>query len=269
MDNVTIATLNIGAASRDRARRIIDEWILPSSFDVYVLTETSEGPGTHMILSEMKDAGWLVFLRPTKPKDRGTAIVSRIAATPHAAYPVDDPAPGRAIIITLDTEPTIEIIGMYVPNRGNDSGKTDRKRTFLGCWLRRLASDIGHQRILVGDLNVVPPTQRPQFLPQEPFEYEWYETLISSCGIYDAASRHNPPGHESTWVAYNGEGYTYDHIMIAEDMMTFVTRFAYDHSTRNRRLSDHSAIVISVVVDAASRLDLLSRALPTKQANLF
>lgn len=272
METIKIATLNIAAASKERARKIIDDWILPLAFEVYVLTETSEGTGTQLIISELQDAGWAVFQRPTHPKDRGVAIVSRIGADAASTYPVTDPAPGRSVIIELQTTPQIQLIGMYVPNRGNDPSKTERKRVYLNCWLRYLMNkySTNHHRILIGDLNVVPTSQDPQFLPQEQFEYDWYRQLASQCKLYDAALRHNPSGHESTWIAHTGEGYTYDHIMPDELLSRRVTNISYDHSTRSQNgLTDHSGLVLSVAVDAVTRLDLASRAVPTKQGSLF
>lgn len=270
-NQLTIVTLNIAAASKERALRLLETWLLPSSFDVYVLTETSEGPGTQLILDTFRDAGWSVFRRPTLDKDRGVAIVSRVEATVSGSYPRNDPAPGRSVIVELATTPALQLIGMYVPNRGNDPGKTERKRTFLTCWLKHLLEESAfHQhRILLGDLNVVPLDQQPQFLPQERFEYDWYRQLVQAGGLYDAALQHRP-GHESTWVAHTGEGYTYDHIMPSLALTQRVTSFSYDHTPRvHGPLTDHSALIISVGLETISRLNLAARAVPTKQASLF
>jgi hypothetical protein len=40
-------------------------------------------------------------------------------------------------------------------------------------YLQQRAAGSG-ERILLGDMNVVPPSQHPTFLPQQAFEYEWY-----------------------------------------------------------------------------------------------
>lgn len=252
MDQITIATLNIAAASEERALRLLDEWITPTSFDVYVLTETSDGAGTQLITSEFKAAGWAVFQRPTSPKERGVTIASRVAASEYTLYPPNDPVPGRTSIVDLNTTPGIQLVGMYVPNRGNDPTKMSRKKTYLDCWLRHLlnAPSPKRERVLLGDLNVVPTSQRPIFLPQEPFEYRWYEGLDRDAGFYDAAVMHNASRHESTWVAHTGEGYTYDHVMPSRTLLKRVVKFAYDHSTRSRQaVSDHSAIILSLELD--------------------
>lgn len=270
MAQITIATLNISSASKERARRLLDEWVAPTSYDVYVLTETSEGQGTALLMSEFQNAGWATFQRPTAPKDRGVAIASRLRGSVSSRLPDNDPAPGRSIILHLNTSPRLELIGMYVPNRGNDWTKTERKRAFLECWLSYWRSNVSVdvQRILLGDLNVVPPDQRPVFLPQQQFEYDWFVNLDRVVGLYDAAVRHGS-GRESTWVAHNGEGYTYDHIMPQKSLAERVVAFQYDHSTRQERsLTDHSALILTIAVDAMERLSVSPIGEP-RQTQLF
>jgi exonuclease III len=248
---ITISTLNISAASEERAQKLLHEWIAPSSHDVFVFTETSEGKGTAILASAFRDAGWAWYQRPTAPKDRGVAIATRLGAS-IASEPEKDPVPGRSLAVYLRSHPTLEIVGMYVPNRGNDWAKAERKEAFLRFWLGQLRSRSDKSLILLGDLNVVPPGQRPAFLPQSQSEYEWFNDLAHVIGLYDAAVRHVGK-HESTWVAHTGEGYTYDHILPHEHLADRVTDFSYDHSTRVRTLTDHSALVITMLVDDVER----------------
>lgn len=255
MEQITLATLNVAAPSKQRGRRLLDEWILGSSYDIYVFTETSESDGTDLITSSFKSAGWKVFQRPGVPGDRGVTIATRIKAE-SPQYPVDDPLPGRSIIINLEAHPLVQLVAMYVPNRGNDGLKIERKRSFLDSWLQYLAqkAPTNQQRVLVGDLNVVPTSQHPVFLPQHVFENRWYEQLQSHAGLYDAALMHHHR-HESTWVAHTGEGYTYDHIMPAKGLCDRVVAFAYDHSPRlSTNVSDHSALILTMNFDSVAYL---------------
>ncbi len=253
-NELSIGTLNIGAAARERAERIFEEWIVPSGLDVYVITETTSGPGTQFLLSQFETAGWAVHRWPAEDRDRGAMIVTRVAGDDARQQLPDDPAPGRSVIVDLATVPAVRIVGMYVPNRGNDPAKTKRKEDFLAIWLRHLTTlkPLERSTILVGDLNVVPVGQNPHFLPQQPFEYAWYEELIGAQGLYDSAVAHNDGGHEPTWVAHNGECYTYDHILPATKLKSRVSEFKYDHSTRARGggVTDHSALVIRFTVDS-------------------
>jgi exodeoxyribonuclease-3 len=249
---ITISTLNIAAASDERAQKLLHEWIVPNSHDVYVFTETSEGKGTAILASAFQDAGWAWFQHATVAKDRGVAIATCLAGAT-ARGPENDPGPGRALVVHLSSQPPIEIVGMYVPNRGNDWAKADRKEAFLRFWLDQLRTRTAKSRILLGDLNVVPLDQRPVFLPQLKSEYEWFKDLERVIDLYDAAVEHAGK-HESTWVAHTGEGYTYDHILPQKCLAERVCDFAYDHSTRTHRaLTDHSALVLTVQVDDVER----------------
>jgi exonuclease III len=271
MERIKIATLNIAAASKERARKVLDEWVVPNSCDVYVFTETSEGEGTQLISTDFKTAGWSVYQRATEPKDRGVMIATRLVSKAGCRYPEGDPAPGRSLIIRLSTDPSIEIVGMYVPNRGNDPTKAHRKKAFLDCWLHWFTSNTPSRehRILVGDLNVVPPDQHPQFLPQQLFEYSWFEEIQRKGQMYDAAERHHETRHESTWVAHTGEGYTYDHILIQNSIQGRVERFEYDHGTRLAGgVSDHSALVLTVELNNADFIHRRELVVPT-QTSLF
>lgn len=268
---VNIVTLNIGAASKERAQRILDEWVKSSEFDIYVFTEVSDGDGTNLILAAFHDVNWTVVRVPCATNDRGVAIASRVGIKTDAVYPANDPGKGRAAIAVLDTTPQVELIGMYVPNRGNDPTKMDRKKAYLDCWLKQLSAKHNRQpcRILIGDLNIVPPAQHPNLLPQLPFEYSWYRDVIEKCGLYDAPVRHNANAHEDTWVAASGEGYTYDHVFIDLRLAGRVRGFRYDHNTRRRGgITDHSAVAVRLEMDSVSELDTYAVGTP-RQSALF
>lgn len=267
---LTLATLNIGAASKERARRLMDEWIVPRSADVFVLTETSDGPGTHLIVDELRRANWAIFQRPTNAKDRGVVVATRVAAKESDGYPANDPAPGRCVVLTLETQPAIQITGMYVPNRGNDAAKLDRKRSYMSLWLDSIAkAESGGLRVVVGDLNVVPPAQHPVFLPQQPFEYAWYDALITQCSLCDVPDSFPESSHEPTWVAYTGEGYTYDHVLVDAPLYERLTHFEYDHATRKSGgITDHSGLIATFSVDYANRRPTESFGAPV-QTELF
>jgi exodeoxyribonuclease-3 len=270
MTSVRLVTLNVGAASKDRARRIVDEWIKPANYDVFVFTETSDGEGTALIISELADVGWSISRSPTLPNDRGVTVASRIRTQRSDEHLGSDPVPGRGLILQLDTNPRLELVAMYVPNRGNDAAKTERKRAYLNFWLKRLQQrGLPTYQVLMGDLNVVPPEQHPQFLPQQQFEYKWYAALSEMCQLYDAAVHHNSSGHESTWVASSNEGYTYDHIFVDTRLKQSVKGFQYDHSTRRRGgVTDHSALALEIVVDSCVYLDTYEVGTP-RQGGLF
>jgi hypothetical protein len=97
-----------------------------------VITETSARPGTSWLLDLFRRAGFAVIKTPDADGERGSALVSRIReardlTTEFAAVSV----PCRVSATVLDTEPTISVVGVYVPNRDRSAGKTERKQRFI------------------------------------------------------------------------------------------------------------------------------------------
>jgi exonuclease III len=250
---ITIATLNIGACSRSRAERIIDEWINPNAFDVLALTETSSGSGTTHLHTYLTGVGYLVYGSDPDAKDRGALVATRLQAI-EAPYPPADPLPWRSASTRITGSPDLGITGLYVPNRSNDPLKLQRKRTYLDVWREWLLAEQGPLLVL-GDLNVVPPTQKPKMLPQMDFEYEWYSSLTDTRFV-DCALAFGGTAHEATWVSHFGEPYTYDHMFISPSLRSAVRSFAYDHTTRGPTgVTDHSALILTIELAGATPAD--------------
>ena len=62
-DVLSILTVNIGAASRERAEDML-RWLAGRTEDVFVLTETSAGIGTAYLLDRFRRAGFAVVHTP-------------------------------------------------------------------------------------------------------------------------------------------------------------------------------------------------------------
>jgi exodeoxyribonuclease-3 len=250
---ISIATLNIGAASKGRAARIVEEWVAASDHDVYVFTETTNGEGTDLIASAFATAGWKVFRERLPERERGVLIAARIAAV-RIDGPVDDPAPGRTVFIELSSEPRVVVAGMYVPSRDATVRQIRRTEEFLAFWCRSLTAMASHpHRILAGDLNVVPPDQHPSIFPQLDFEDRWFASLEHAAGFVDPV-RVRGLLHEFTWRARRSdEGYTYDYVLASRALIPRVVNTSYDHTVRmTRGLSDHSAVALSLKLDKVS-----------------
>ena len=110
-----LMTINIGAASRQRAERLL-RWLADRPDDAFLLTETSAGPGTTYLLDQFRRAGYAV-VHSRDPGDRGAALVSRIPLLDEP-LPLDNVTiPGRVAAAVLDTQPQVCLLGVYVPNR--------------------------------------------------------------------------------------------------------------------------------------------------------
>jgi len=260
---ISIATLNISAASKSRAARVVEEWVATSNHDVYVFTETTNGEGTDLIVSAFTTAGWSVFRERLPERERGVLIAARIAAV-RIDGPVDDPAPGRTVFIELSSEPRVIVAGMYVPSRNATVRQIQRTQAFLAFWSRSLTAMVSHpHRVLAGDLNVVPPDQHPIIFPQLDFEDRWFASLEHAADLVDPV-RLRGLRHEFTWRARpSDEGYTYDYVLASRALIPRVANTSYDHTVRmTRGLSDHSAVALSL------RLDNVPLGAPRPQQNV-
>jgi len=128
---LSVLTVNIGAASQERARLLLD-WLARRPEEVFVITETSAGPGTSWMLDRFRRAGFTVIKTPDADGERGSALVCRVRVVQDltaefAAVSV----PCRVSAAVLGTEPAISVIGVYVPSRDRSADKTERKQRFI------------------------------------------------------------------------------------------------------------------------------------------
>src|SRR5215468_6931068 len=115
---LSLLTLNIGAASRERAEHLLTWLAKRPEDDVLLLTETSAGAGTDYLLSQFRNAGYAVVHTPDRTGDRGTALVSRVRLlTEPFEHFADVSLPGRLAGAVLDTQPRLAVLSVYVPSR--------------------------------------------------------------------------------------------------------------------------------------------------------
>lgn len=265
---VKIATINIVSASTDRAE-LLAGWLPSLHADVIVLSETSDGKGTTLLSDWFRRQGWQGSIGAAEGTEKGAGVFSRIPFK-LLQRPADDPLPWRAVLVELDISPRpLRIVGMYLPNRGKDPAKLQRKTTYMEAWAKHLPQlALSGETLLMGDLNIVPRSQHPRFLPQLEFEYAWLDNLTKA-GYVDLSARAGAE-HEPTWVAHTGEGYTYDHAFITQHAAARVSGFSYNHESRTKNVSDHSAIVIELDIEAPVTAELLSETtLLPEQPSLF
>jgi exodeoxyribonuclease-3 len=250
-----ILTINIGAASRLRAEKLLT-WLAARPEDVFMLTETSAGTGTAFLLDQFRRAGYVVVKTPDDG-DRGAAIVSRVHVFDEELAPLNKVTiPARVAAAVLDTQPRVSAISVYVPSRDRSVDKTERKQQFIGSLLDALANLPTVSRgglVLGGDYNVISRTHQPRHVGFLPFEYGLLETLTES-GLIDAHQHCTPGAQPHSWIGRTGEGYQYDYFHVARDLSTRIEACAYLHETREQQLTDHAAVTLSLRVEA-TRLD--------------
>ena len=245
---LSMLTVNIGAASPDRARALLN-WLAGRPEDVFILTETSAGPGTAYLLDQFRCAGYAVIKTPDADGERGTALISRVPVhrdlTPVVA---GVSIPCRVSAGVLDCEPPIAILGVYVPNRDRSQEKTDRKRRFINTFIAacdNLPVGISGHLVVGGDYNVIGRAHRPLHQGFLPFEFGLLESLQMR-GLADAFEITAPGVQAYSWIGRTGGGYRYDYLHVGPALTELIGACEYLHETRQGKLSDHSALTLTL-----------------------
>ncbi len=237
-------SLNIGAAAVPRAEAILS-WLRRRSEDVFVLTETSRGEGTRLLLDGLRARGYSTF-STVETRDRGVAVASRIPIHEVLDDRLSLTLPWRVSAIVLDTRPRVTLLGVYVPSRDRSPLKVARKEAFLSSLLnsvRGLSAALRSRLVLVGDYNVVARHHSPQFPGFFPYEYAFHEQL-EDLGLKAAHELGKPGPQPHSWIGRTGNGYLYDYVHVGKALQASVERCSYLHGPRERRLTDHAAVTV-------------------------
>jgi exodeoxyribonuclease III len=249
---LSVLTVNIGAASPERARLLLD-WLARRPEEVLLLTETSAGPGTSWLLDRFRRAGFAVIKTPDSNGERGSALISRVHVTRNltAAFAAVS-IPCRVSAAVLGTEPAISVVGVYVPSRDRSAEKTDRKQRFIDTLVEacdNLAENLREHLVLGGDYNVIGRTHRPLHSGFLPFEFGLLEGLHQR-GLADAYE-HTTPGEQAySWIGRTGDGYRYDYLHVGPGLSGLIGTCSYLHETRQLGLTDHAAMTLTLRADA-------------------
>jgi exodeoxyribonuclease III len=249
---LSVLTVNIGAASQERARPLLD-WLARRPEDVLIVTETSSGPGTAWLLDQFSRAGFSVVKTRDTDGERGSALVSRVRIARDLTAEFEAVSvPCRVSAALLDTEPVISVVGVYVPSRDSSVDRTNRKHRFIRTLVEtcdNLPSDIREHLVLAGDYNVIDRTHKPLHPGFLPFEYGLLDGLRDR-GLVDAYD-HVAPGQQAySWIGWKGDAYRYDYMHVARGLADLIGECSYLHETRHLRLTDHAAMSLTLRADA-------------------
>jgi exodeoxyribonuclease-3 len=237
-------TLNIGVAASPRAARIL-KWLARRADDVVVLTETNGGDGSKALINGMLERGYIIQATPTG-SDRGVVVASRVPVVKAIEQFGAVTLPWRVGAITLDTEPRVNVVGVYVPSRDRSAFKVARKREFIASFMdsvRALTTPVRQRLLIVGDLNVIPRRHQPRYGTFFPYEYAMHDQLedLGFAAAHDLRSRR---AHPHSWIGRTGNGYLYDYVHVGEGLQPHVERCMYLHAARLSGLSDHAAVAV-------------------------
>jgi exodeoxyribonuclease III len=131
---LSLLTLNIQAAALTRARALL-RWMDTRTEELFILTETSSGPGTAHLLDQCRQAGLTVVQSPIAAGDRGVAMLSRVPIVTRPDLVAGVTLPGRVAAGTIAGDPELTVVGVYVPSSDRAPDKVSRKRDFVASLL--------------------------------------------------------------------------------------------------------------------------------------
>jgi exodeoxyribonuclease-3 len=251
---VDVLTFNLNNPSRERAERQL-AYLADRPEDVLVLTETADSAGCAFLEERFTAAGYaVVFPRPPARGERGVMVVSRLAARPgttRVSY-----LPHRCVSVVVDTfDGPLDVVGLYVPSRDASPAKTARKRDFLEACRAGIPRAGGARRLVIGDLNVLEPDHHPRYPFFKEFEYGFYR-WFGEAGYADAFRTAHREAAEYSWVGRTGDGYRYDHAFTSAPGEVRGCAYVHEVRTGPDRLTDHSALTVSLAPAPARRLEV-------------
>lgn len=251
--SISVLTLNVAAAAVDRATSILN-WLLCRQSDVIVLTETSAGPGTRLLIDGLESHGYTT-VHTSVVQDRGALVASRCPVRRRLCTHFNVTLPWRIAAIEL-ADTNLVVVGVYVPSRDRSPEKIARKRAFIESLIAGIAGlpdYLKNAMIIAGDYNVVSRNHVPPLDGYFAYEY-WLLEALAELGFVAGHELNAQQPHPHSWIGRTGTGYLYDYFHFAHQITPYVESCAYEHGTRDLRLSDHAAVAARLHVSSDERI---------------
>lgn len=261
-----ICSLNISSPSPARAGEQVG-WLQGRGEDVFVLTETRPGKGHDRLIAGLADAGLCMLDSEPGPTGRGVLIASRLRLErePNDPFGALD---GRALRCRIATSRgPLSLVGVYAPSSPPegirlDPAKLDRKRDWLARFVSALAGSAPAATggVYIGDFNVIQSDHVPRYRSVQQFEYDFYRDLITRFGLVDCYQERHVGCFEHSWVNHNGDPYRFDYAFCSSRLGEYLIDCSYDHGPRESRLTDHSAVTMTLDLEPTERAELAGAA---------
>lgn len=248
----SLLTLNVSNPPRARAEALL-HWLWPREEDVWVLTEVGTGSGSGLLQSVCRAAGFDV--RVTDRSELGVLTVARVGSLSEARTPMTPPAilPGRvdSAVWQPDSDGSgLRVLATYGaasdPVRYSSTAHRERKRQWLTAYATVVDEWVaqGERGIILGDLNLVDPVHDAPLKYVLAEETAAYHSLSEVHGLVDAFRVGHPSAAAVSWMDHSGVGCRYDHAFVTPDLVVEACEVV--HEPRVERLTDHSALTVSV-----------------------
>jgi exonuclease III len=235
----SIVALNIQHGGGKRTPELI-KWLGTQNADIVVLSEWRNNPRGSAIEAALKSRGFHVHFQDGAISN-GVLIAAK---EPFDAVAVTPPDAQIGVLLKARWKGGLTVIGAYFPLAAR------AKKEFFGVCMEQARQHSDAPFLLVGDLNT--GCNDGDFTAgATPFPCaDAFESLVDSGLIDQWRRQHGLAARDYTWLSPQN-GFRIDHALGNKE---FQARYApltcdYDHSTRvrERKLSDHSALILRLV----------------------
>ena len=237
---------NVQSPSLERTRRQLD-WLYQSLCNVLVLTEVKAGDGSAHLAKDLESNGFDVHLAELGP---GEKYANLIATKGYRLRPLHLglSSPRLTGVRLAGHLGELDVIALYALTNGMTADSSRARAAFqhqvLAALAERIAAEPEVPLVVTGDFNVLEPGHVPPSTLFEDHDYAFYRAL-ADLGLLDAYRLVRPQGSDLSWYGPHG-GQRLDHTFVTAALRGDVADCGFDHQARTSKLSDHSAMTLTL-----------------------
>ncbi len=241
-----LLALNMQSPSLGRSTQQLD-WLFATRCNVLVLTEVKVNDVYSHLVKELRSSGFTV-MRPEPGVD--DPYVALVATKGFAVRPVSLTFSSTRVIATRLTTHLgdLDVIGLYALTNGMNYDSSRQRKAFqtaiIAALRARISAEPAIPLLVAGDFNVLEPGHIPASTLYEEHDYDFYRSF-AGLGLVDAYRHVQHEGRDLTWYGPQG-GQRLDHAFLSASEIHHLTECSFDHAVRSRKLSDHSALKLTL-----------------------
>jgi exodeoxyribonuclease-3 len=226
-----LVTLNIQHGGGARILKILG-YLESQDADVIVLTEFRENANADALRSALTAKGYLYFAAASNNHKENTVCIFSRYPFESRTYP-ELPAEDRRRLISAHFE-GVAIYGVYF-------AQNVAKARLFEFLAKGNHKPTEARHLIVGDFNT-----GLHFLDEQGATFfctAEFQALLNS-GLVDSWRSRNPDNREFSWYSNHGNGFRIDHVFSSTEADSLIEQVYYDHTPREVKATDHSALVI-------------------------
>ena len=233
MSSLKIISWNIRQGGGSRIKEICQQ-VTRWKAQILILSEFRNNDSGRQLRTQLLKLGYRYqWVTGSGDQDNAVAIFSLLPGS-SSLLPESDQTYGHNILVAHF--PAFSVMGVYLPHK---------KKHSLLPYIKDYALAHNQPLILAGDLNT-----GINGVDQKGSSF-WYEDELkdlASADLEDTFRHLHGNVTEYSWYSHQGNGYRYDHTYTSTVLRPLIKACYYDHSVREDKVSDHSAMVLELGV---------------------